>query len=74
MVDDVMAESTGDVCMIIYLFFYLNPNIFIAGTHARYHSVLSRCTRKPTPPGLELTNVVSRALVGYIFVTPDLHG
>jgi hypothetical protein len=50
MFDDVMAKSTGDVCMIIYLFFYLDPNIFIAGTHARYHSVLSRCTRKPTPP------------------------
>jgi len=50
MVDDVMAESTGDVCMIIYLFFYLDPNIFIAGTHALYHSVLIRCTHKPTPP------------------------
>jgi hypothetical protein len=44
------AESTGDVCMIIYLFFYLDPNIFISGTHARYRSVLSRYTRKPTPP------------------------
>jgi hypothetical protein len=33
MVDDVIAESTGDVCIFFYLFFSLDANRFIAGTY-----------------------------------------
>jgi len=38
-VDHVIAESTCGVCMIVYWFFSLNADIFIADTDMLYHSL-----------------------------------
>jgi hypothetical protein len=58
---------------IVYSSFSLDANIFIAGTHALYHSLLIRCpATQCLPPSMEPLNFLSCALVGYIFVTPSL--
>ena len=49
-VDHVIAESTCGVCMILYSFFSLNADIFIADTDTLYHSLIFPCTHQPTPP------------------------